>query len=190
MDINNLDEKNTNPFKYFFKRLKNIWNNIWKSKLYTFFLLFTICVLFLFLLISYTSYLGGIYNFSSDDILQYYPYVDSFFKKIKDGSISLYDKGLLLGTSWFSGAYYIPLDFFTWIAFILSYVLPNEVAYNITNILRVCAGSLVFYYFLVRHHSTKTSFIGAVILLISGMTQTYFIFTVYIGIVFYTRLNN
>ncbi|MCR5350619.1 MAG: YfhO family protein [Acholeplasmatales bacterium] len=188
MDINKPEEKNTNPFKYFFHRLKNIWKNIWESKLYTFALLASICVLFLILLISYTSYLGGIYHFSSDDILQYYPYVDSFFKKIKDGSISLYDKGLLIGTSWFSGAYYIPLDFFTWIAFFLSYILPNEVAYNITVIARVCAGSMIFYYFLVRHHTTKTSFIGALILLISGMTQTYFIFTVYVGIIFYAPL--
>ena len=185
-NINN--KANTNLFKRFFIRLKNGYNKIFNNKLYAFLLLTTICVGILVLVISYTSYLGGIMNISSDDILQYYPYVDGFFDNIKDGSVSLYEKNLLIGTSWFSGAYYIPLDIFTLVAFLLSFIIPNEVAYSITNLGHVLCGALLFYYVLVRHHSIKVSFLASLILLVTGMTEAYYIFPIYLGIIFYAPL--
>ena len=54
---------------------------------------------------------------NSDDLIQYYPYVSGFFDKIKQGNVSLYDTSLFGGVSFFSAAYYIPLDIFTFIAF-------------------------------------------------------------------------
>ena len=177
-----------NPFIRFLYKIKYLWQKIWSSKFYTFLFLLVILFSVLVFVMAYPAYFNAFINDASDDILQYYPYVGGFFEKIKEGSLSLYDKNLILGASFFSGLYYIPLDIFTFIAFLFNYIIPGEIAYAGTNVLRIIAGSLILYYVLQRHLSNKAAFFGAIILFISGMVEAYYIFPIYLGILTYAPL--
>ena len=177
-----------NVFTRFLYKIKYLWLKIWESKLYTFIFLLVIFSGVMVFCMSYPAYFNAFLNDASDDILQYYPYVGGFFEKIQTGNLSLYDQNLILGASFFSGLYYIPLDIFTFIAFIFSYIIPGEIAYAGTFVLRIMAGSLIFYYVLSRHLSIKASFFGAIILFVGGMVEAYYIFPIYLGIVTYAPL--
>ena len=177
-----------NFFTRFLYKIKYLWKKIWESKLYAFIFLLVILFSVMVFCMAYPAFFNGFLNDSSDDILQYYPYVGGFFEKIQTGTLSLYDKNLILGASFFSGLYYIPLDIFTFIAFLFSYIVPGEIAYAGTFLLRLIAGSAIFYYTLSRHLSIKASFFGAIILFIGGMVEAYYIFPIYLGIVTYAPL--
>ncbi len=177
-----------NIFTRFLYKIKYLWDKIWESKLYTFIFLAVILFSILVFTMSYPAFFNGFLNDSSDDILQYYPYVGGFFEKIHTNTLSLYDKNLIFGASFFSGLYYIPLDIFTFIALIFSYIIPGEIAYAGTFVLRIIAGSLIFYYALVRHMNNKVAFFGAIILFVGGMVEAYYIFPIYLGILTYAPL--
>ena len=185
---NNIENKKLNIFQSFIKRLKDLHNTIWSSKLYTFFLLLFILSVVMVFMFTFTAFKGGFFHINSDDILQYYVYGSGFFEKLQTGTLSLYDKNILIGTSFFSGVYYIPLDGFTFFAFLLSFIIPNEYAYCLSFYLRIALGALLFYYVLVRKLNNKAAFFASLILFIGGLTEAYYIFPVYLGIVFYAPL--
>ena len=186
MELECIEYKNV--FVRFINKIRSIWAKIWESKLYTFIFLACILTGVLVFTMSYPAFFNSLLNDASDDILQYYPYVGGFFEKIQTNTLSLYDKNLMFGASFFSGLYYIPLDIFTFIAFLFSYIIPGEMAYAGTFVLRIMAGSFIFYYVLVRHLNNKTAFFGAIILFIGGMVEAYYIFPIYLGIVTYAPL--
>jgi len=165
------------------------WNYIFQNKLNTFILLTIILTLFTLYLMIYPTYFGTFINYGTDDVAEYHIYIDSLFRKIKTGTLSLYDTGLYGGTSFFSGVYYFAVDFFTVIAFILSYVMPTAVADTLSMLLRIVFGSMIIYAFFARK-----GFKPVVCLLISfiyftgGVTQTELVFPVYVGVCFYAPL--
>ena len=165
------------------------WNYIFQNKLNTFILLTIILTLFTLYLMIYPTYFGTFINYGTDDVAEYHIYIDSLFRKIKTGTLSLYDTGLYGGTSFFSGVYYFAVDFFTVIAFILSYVMPTAVADTLSMLLRIVFGSMIIYAFFARK-----GFKPIVCLLISfiyftgGVTQTELVFPVYVGVCFYAPL--
>lgn len=169
-------------------KLKNIWEFIWSNKLYPFFGLLMIYSIVFVIVFIYAETSGGFLHMNSDDLIQYYPYVSGFFDKIKSGQLSLYDQGLFGGVSFFSGCYYIPIDIFTSIAFLLSFVMQNETAYAIMNFMRPVCGALLLYYVLARRFNLKAAFLCSLILFCGGTTETYYIFPVYLGICFYAPL--
>lgn len=154
------------------------------------------CILFVFLLlvcftVHYISshYYDCFYIVGTDDIVQYYPYVGGFFEKLKSGNLSLYDQNLFGGASFFSGVYYIPLDIFTWISFLLSFFMRGEAAYAVINLVKIACGSTILYWALARRNiSIRTSVISALILFVSGVTQTFIVFPVFLGVLFYAPL--
>lgn len=178
-----------NKLKKALNKIKDFWTFIWSNKTNPFYLLCIILFILLFFIVLYTNIKGGFFHINSDDVLQYYPYVSAFFNKIKNGTLSLYDTSLFGGTSFFSGVYYIPLDIFTFIAFIFSFLMEAEKAYAISNYLRPACGALLLYYVLIRKNmSVKTAFISSLILFVGGLTECYYIFPVYLGICFYAPL--
>ncbi|MBQ3253683.1 MAG: YfhO family protein [Acholeplasmatales bacterium] len=178
-----------NKFKKISLKAYRCFNSIWESKFKAFIFLALVLAIFLAILIIYPLCYNTFFNCNTDDILQYYAYVNGFFEKVKNGTFSLYDTNLLAGTSFFSGVYYIPLDLFLGFAFILSYFMPTEVAYSISNILRPICGALLLYYVLSRKgFNPKTLFIVSFIYFIGGLTETYYIFPVYLGICVYAPL--
>ena len=132
---------------------------------------------------------GGYFMYSTDDYYQYYPYVGSLFEGLKNGSVSLYDATLFGGTSVFSATYYVPLDLFTGISFLLSFVMRGETAYCLVTLFRSVLGALVLYYLLIRRG--KKPFTGLFVGLMyfsCGLVQSYYVFPVFAGIAFYAPL--
>ncbi len=64
--------------------------------------------------------------------------------------------------------------------------MPTEIAYVLTNLLRVLAGSLVFYYFLSRKNMNPVvCLLSGLIYFVGGITEAELVFPVYLGISFY-----
>ena len=183
------DTLNNNKLKRILNKIITFYNKIWQNHKTSFLVLCAFLLIVMLVLIFYPLCYDTIYNCYTDDVLQYYPYIVGFFEKIKHGELSLFDTSLLAGASFFSGVYYIPLDIFLGFAFLLSYIMPTEVAYSISNILRVVFGSMLLYYvFHLKGFKPKSAFIISIIYFVGGMTETFYIFPVYLGISFYVPL--
>ena len=129
------------------------------------------------------------YNNNTDDIVQYYPYIYGFFRKIKTGTLSFYDVSLYGGASFFSGVYYIPIDLFLGVAFLLSFFFSVELSYFISLVLKIACGGIILYFVLKRKGiKPLVCFVVSVIYFVSGITETCFVFPVFLGIVFYAPL--
>lgn len=174
--------------KSFKSKVSSQWQRFWATKWPPFLALMALFAIILIVVYIFTSNNGGFLHMNSDDLIQYYPYVSGFFDKIKSGNVSLYDPSLFGGVSFFSAAYYIPLDIFTFVAFLLSFFMENETAYAIMNFMRPVAGALLFYYVIARKYNYKAAFLCALILFCGGTTESYYIFPVYLGICFYAPL--
>ena len=98
----------------------------------------------------YPTYFHTFINYGTDDVAEYHIYIDSFFTKLKTGTLSLYDTGLYGGTSFFSGVYYFAIDIFTLFAFVLSYFIPTAVAFTLTLLLRILFGSMIIFYIFTK----------------------------------------
>ena len=179
----NIDNKPKN------NKIKSFFKNIFKNHLNAF--IFTTIILFIILivLVCYPLCLNTFLNCNTDDILQYYTYISGFFDKIKHGEFSLYDTSLIGGASFFSSVYYIPLDIFLAFAFILSFFMQTEIAYFISNMLRVIGGSLlIFYIFKRKGFKPSSCTLLSLIFFVSGLTEVEMVFPVYLGICFYAPL--
>jgi len=129
------------------------------------------------------------YNCNTDDIVQYYPYVSNFFNRIKAGELSFYDVTLYGGASYFASTYYIPIDLFLLLAFILSNFLTVELAYYITLLLKIMCGAMILFYFFMRKgFKPSVCVIIALIYTQTAVTEVCFVFPVYLGISFYAPL--
>ena len=132
---------------------------------------------------------GTFYNCNTDDVVQYYPYVANFFNRIKSGELSLYDVTLFGGASYFASTYYIPIDLFLGLAFILSNFLTVELSYYITLLLKIMCGAMILFYFLMRKGLKPTvCLIVGIIYTQTAVTEVSFVFPVYLGISFYAPL--
>ncbi len=184
-----LEKIKSDKLKKVINYIVNKWNKIWNNHLECFYFLSLIFTIIFAVLVLYPKAQNTFLNCNTDDVLQYYPYINGFFEKIKHGTLSLYDTNLLGGTSFFSGVYYLPLDSFLGLAFILSFFMSTEVAYCISNIIRVIAGALLIYYVFQRKGFKPTiCFIISLIFFAGGMTETLYIFPVFLGISFYAPL--
>lgn len=173
----------------FFKKTKTKITNIFNSRTDTLFFLIMVLIIAIAIPITITAIRQTFYHFNTDDVLQYYPFMSGFIDDIKSGSLSVYDTSVFAGTSIFASLYYIPLDFFTVIAFLLSFVMNNESAYAISNLLRPLVGSIILFYVLTRQgRKNKTAFFASLIFFSCGLSQCYFVFPVYLGILVYAPL--
>ena len=132
---------------------------------------------------------NSFYNNFSDDILQYYTIIVDFIRQLKDGSISLFNLNNYLGASIFSDIYYVPLDIFTGITFVLSFLMPTQLAYSITEFIKILAGVMVFAIYLSKQGmKNRTVFWGGIVYFISGGTVSFMAFPAFLSLVFYLPL--
>ncbi len=175
-----------------FKEKFNLWiADVFSSKKKTFLFLavFVFAILFtidiLIILIN-----NSFYNNFSDDIIQYYSIMNDFIVSIKNGSISWFNLNNYLGASFFSDIYYIPLDIFTFITFILSYIIPIEIAYSATELIKIFAGVMIFAYYLhLKGMKNRTIFWMGVTYFISGGSVSFMAFPVFLSLTFYLPLS-
>lgn len=124
-------------------RIKNFYSNIFSNPFKT--TLYTGALVSVILLIYYIFIIfvkDNFYSAYSDDVYQYYPMMIDFVKKIKSGQLSMFSYTNYLGSSVFSDTYYVPLDHFTLLIFLLSYIVPTEIAMSIVELLKLISGMM------------------------------------------------
>lgn len=129
---------------------------------------------------------NSFYNNFSDDIIQYYSIITDFIRQIKDGSISWFNLNNYFGASFFSDVYYVPIDIFTYGTFLLSYLVPTELAYSIFELVKILAGVMTFAYYLhMVGMKNRTVFWMAMVYFVSGGSVSFMAFPVFLSLVFY-----
>ncbi len=152
IDMEKAPEKT--PFK---EKINKFFTNVFSSSGKT--ILFMTCLLSAVMAIYFLCILifnHNFYNNWSDDSLQYYPIMCDFIDHIKHGNFSLFSYQNYLGASFFSDTYYIPLDGFTFIIFILSFVMNTEIAMSIVELLKLIAGAVALTWFLTLKGKKNT----------------------------------
>ena len=186
--------KTKKRFKEWFKinsERFNLWiGNTLESpkKTFKFLAIFIFSILF-FIEIGIILINNSFYNNFSDDILQYYTIMVDFVAQIKAGTLSSFNLNNYLGASYFSDVYYIPIDIFTAITFVLSYIMPTELAYSVTELVKIWAGVMIFAYYLhMNKMKPRTIFWMAVIYFISGGSVSFMAFPAFLSLAFYLPL--
>jgi hypothetical protein len=112
-----------------------------------------------------------------------------FVAQIKEGTLSSFNLNNYLGASYFSDVYYIPIDIFTAITFLLSYIVPTELAFSITELIKIWAGVMVFaYYMYLCGMKNRTIFWMAMFYFVSGGTVSFMAFPGFLSLTFYLPL--
>lgn len=160
-----------------------------KSYKNTFITLISIYSLLILTIFIICSALGGFFTLNTDDIIQYYPFMEGFINKLKHFEFSLYNNSFFMGTSTFASTYYIPLDIFTFLTFIISYIMPTDRAYGLINLFKVMSGGILMSYFLKgKDFKNKTIFLYSLIYSFGGLLATECVFPVYWSLLFYIPL--
>ena len=171
--------------KQYLKILKKPFNS-YKNTLITLISIYTVLCLTIFII---CNALGGFFTLNTDDIIQYYPFMEGFINKLKHFEFSLYNNSFFMGTSAFASTYYIPLDIFTLLTFILSFIMPTGRAYGLVNLLKIMSGGLLMSYFLqTKGLKNKTVFLYSLIYSFGGLLATECVFPVYWSLLFYIPL--
>ncbi|XMB71531.1 hypothetical protein RJI07_05290 [Mycoplasmatota bacterium WC30] len=132
---------------------------------------------------------NSFYNNASDDVLQYYTIIVDFISGLKDGSVSWFNINNYFGASFFSDIYYIPIDLFTGTTFLLSYAMPIEIAYSVTELFKIFVGVMLFAYYLsLQGMKNRTIFWMSMIYFISGGTVSFMAFPVFLSLTVYMPL--
>ena len=182
-------KRKNNWFYNKFNEVKDFFKEVPSNYKKAFDLLLIISVIFIFAICVYPFTYNTFYNCNSDDIAQYYPFVAGFFERIKTGTLSLYDTSLFGGASFFASTYYIPIDIFLALAFVLSFIMSVERAYFITIILKmICGGLLMFYVLKRKQFKPLVCLVIGMAYMVTGLFQSYIIFPVYLGINVYVPI--
>jgi len=173
----------TNLFRNFFE---NIFSSRKKTLQFIAYFVFTILFLIQIAIILINN---SFYSNFSDDILQYYTIIEDFITSVKNGSFSMFNLNNYFGASFFSDVYYIPLDIFTFITFLLSYILPVELAYSSTELFKIFIGVMTLaYYFHLKGMKNRTIFWLSIFYLVSGGMVSYMAFPAFLSMTFYLPL--
>lgn len=182
-------KKRDNWFNYQFNKTREYIKDAKTDYKKGFNILIIISIIMVFLICVYPFYMGTFYNCNSDDIVQYYPFVAGFFERIKTNTLSIYDTTLFGGASFFASTYYIPIDIFLLIAFILSFIMSIERAYFISILLKIICGGYLMYYVLARKKiKPYAAILISLAYIATGLLQSYIIFPVYLGINVYVPI--
>lgn len=147
-------------------------------------IIMAIALIFFAILIA--IYSDAYYTCCSDDLLQYFKIEEEFALKLKTGNLSFYSFSNYLGASFYADTYYIQLDFFTIISVILSFFMNFEIAFGITEMIKLFLGTLMFAYFLyLRKCSNKAIFVASLIYFICGYNSVMMAFSGFFSLVFY-----
>jgi hypothetical protein len=156
-----------------------------RRKTFRFIALFVFTVLFL-IQVGIILINNSFYTNFSDDILQYYTIMVDFVASIKEGTLSFFNLNNYFGASFFSDVYYIPLDIFTFLTFILSFIMPTEIAYSIMELTKIWAGVMALaYYFHLKGMKNRTIFWMSIFYMVSGGFVSFMAFPVFLSIIFY-----
>ncbi|MFW5794038.1 MAG: YfhO family protein [Bacillota bacterium] len=150
-------------------------------------LIFTVLFLIQIYIIIFNN---SFYNNISDDIVQYFVIMEGFIRSVKEGSVSFFDLNNYFGASIFSNLYYVPLDFFTLITLIMSYVMPTALAISSTELIKILTGVVLFAIYLgLKDYKTRTIFWASLIYFVNGGTVSFMNFPAFLSLTAYLPLS-
>lgn len=124
---------------------------------------------------------------NSDGMLQYRAYMKSFFNALDNNSFDTFNMHMLHGTSIFALEYYVPLDIFTLILYILHFIIDFNYAFAFVRLLMIFSGTITFYLMSkkVFKLTDKTSFLLSLLWIISGSVSVFINYYAYCALYFY-----
>ncbi|MCL2521785.1 MAG: YfhO family protein [Erysipelotrichales bacterium] len=132
---------------------------------------------------------GNFYNNHSDDVLQYFLISQNYFLRLRAGDFSFFNLSNYFGASIFSDAYYVPIDIFTVLTFLLAFVMDFNFAFGIIELFKIFIGTMAFAYLLhLKKSSNKAIFFAALVYMVSGMNVSLMAFPVFLSLIFYLPL--
>lgn len=189
---NNFKEKLNSFFidlKHDFFEYLDILKHPFKSFKNTMITLLSLYILITFIIFTIVCIMGGFFTLNTDDIVQYYPFMEGFIKKVKSGELFLYDNSFFMGTSVYASSYYIPFDIFTLLTLLFSFLMPCARAYGLVNLIKIGSGGIIMALFLNKKgFKNKTVFLYSLIYSFGGLLSTECVFPVYWSLLFYIPL--
>ncbi len=179
-------------FKRIYLKIKSFFNNKILNKpkntiIFTSLFVFIILIgIQLYIVIQNNS----VYNNHSDDILQYYVIMEGFIRSIREGTLSFFDLNNYFGASLFSNLYYVPLDIFTLVTLLLSFVMPTVVAVSTTEMIKIVVGvALLGIYLALKKYKNSTIFWVGLLYFINGGTVSFMNFPAFLTMTVYLPLS-
>ncbi|QWB99985.1 YfhO family protein [Mycoplasmatota bacterium] len=179
----------------FIKKIFLFLNNFFENKVFNSrkntlkFLIILVSVVLFLIQVAIIIFNNSVYNNGSDDILQYYVIMEGFIRSVKEGSLSLFDLNNYFGASFFSNLYYVPLDIFTLLSLVLSFILPTLLAISTTELIKIIVGVfLVGLYLSLKKFKTKTIFWVGLIYFVNGGTVSFMNFPAFLSMTVYLPL--
>ena len=127
--------------------------------------------------------------FGGDDASQYHVFTRNVIHSIKDGTFSLYNPNQFFINSIFELEYYVPIDIFTLITFLLDYIMPFDYAYGATTALKIVSGvAMAYILFKKLGFKDKTSFLLSWIYTVTASAAYLYTFPCYVSTFFYIPL--
>lgn len=169
-------------------KLKSLMKNLWNKTDFKLFA-FVFASLLIIYIIPFILFQRPGVDFS-DGTVQYRIYIKSFYDAIKSNNLSSFDMNNYYGTSWFSLAYYVPLDIFSLIMFLLSCFVEFNALYSFMRLFMLLCGVMMFYYMSKKtlNFTEKVSFYLSLLYMVGGALTIYNCYFTYIGMFFYIPL--
>lgn len=133
---------------------------------------------------------GTYFNSNSDDVLQYSVILSEYVENLKCGNINFFKFNNSFGASVFADAYYVPIDVFSFLTFIFSFIMNPLLAFSCVELTKVLLGVIVFAIFLQRNKfNNKIVLFVSLIYFCSGGSWCFSVFPTYFSLFFYLPLS-
>ena len=163
--------------------IQNVFSSNKKALIFLSILMASIMLVYFIVVVAFRH---NFYNNWSDDAVQYYPFMCDFINKLKSGELSWYSFKNYLGSSIFSDTYYIPLDGFTLIILLFSFIMPTEIAMSIVEIIKLIAGAIALGAYLgIKGYRPKVTFLISLMYFSSSGITCFSCFPCFTSLAFY-----
>lgn len=129
---------------------------------------------------------GTYFNSNSDDVAQYSPILLQYIENIKHGRFGFFNFYNGTGASIFSDVYYVPIDIFSVLTFLLSFIVDGSVAFSCVELMKVVLGVTTFAFFLQKcKYNNKIVLILSFMYFATGGAWAFSTYPTYFSLFFY-----
>ncbi len=129
---------------------------------------------------------GTYFNNNSDDTVQYSPILLQYIENIKHGKFGWFNFANGTGASVFADAYYVPIDIFSILTFLLSFIMDGSIAFSCVELLKVVLGVTAFAFFLQKcKYSNMIVLILSFMYFATGGAWAFSTYPTYFSLIFY-----
>lgn len=129
---------------------------------------------------------GTYFNSNSDDVVQYSPILLQYIENIKHGNLGFFNFYNGTGASIFADAYYVPIDIFSILTFLLSFIMDGSVAFSCVELMKVVLGVTAFAFFLQKcKYNNKIVLILSFMYFATGGAWAFATYPTYFSLFFY-----